>query len=126
MILDAGLSTGGSGRFHTTRWSVVLGSAQSQALGYKEAFAELCRLCWYPLYAFVRRRGCSPHDAQDLTQGFFLHLLEHKTLIHRLRKHYTGLVREEIVRTVSSSADVDAEIHDLCEALIAAEGRVMP
>jgi hypothetical protein len=36
------------------------------------------------------------------------------------------LVREEIVRTVSSPADVDAEIHDLCEALVAAEGQVMP
>jgi hypothetical protein len=45
-----------------------------------------------------------------------------KTLIHRLRKQYTALVREEIGRTVSNPADVDAEIHDLCEALMAAEG----
>jgi hypothetical protein len=49
-----------------------------------------------------------------------------KTLIHRLRKQYTALVREEITRTVSDEADVDAEIHELCEALIAAEGWIMP
>jgi hypothetical protein len=49
-----------------------------------------------------------------------------KSLIHRLRKQYTLLVREEISRTVSDSADVDAEVHELCEALIAAEGWIMP
>jgi RNA polymerase sigma-70 factor (ECF subfamily) len=49
-----------------------------------------------------------------------------KTLIHRLRKRYTAFVRDEISRTVSDSADVDAEIHQLCEALIAAEGWIMP
>jgi RNA polymerase sigma-70 factor (ECF subfamily) len=59
---------------------VVLVSAQSQAPGSKAALAELCRLYWYPLYAYVRRRGHTPEETQDLTQGFFLHLLEHKTL----------------------------------------------
>jgi hypothetical protein len=49
-----------------------------------------------------------------------------KTLIHRLRKQYTAFVREEISRTISDSVDVDAELHELCEALIAAEGRIMP
>lgn len=248
-------SAPGVDRFRTTRWSVVLLAAQNQTPGFKEALAELCKLYWYPLYAFVRHRGYSPEDAQDLTQGFFLHLLERnvltrvdrkkgrfrsfllaalqkyvsnetaragclkrggragfvcldlrsaedryrlepveavtpekvfdarwamallaeamnrlsqeyaaqgktitfealnafldplnckelppyeqvadqlklslaavKTLIHRLRKHYTALVREEIRRTVSNAGDVSAEIHELCEALIAAEGRVM-
>jgi hypothetical protein len=46
-----------------------------------------------------------------------------KTLIHRLRKQYSALVREEIGRTVSDPREVDQEIHALCEALIAAEGR---
>ena len=55
-------------------------SAQSQAPGSKEAFANLCKLYWYPLYAFIRRRGNSPEDAEDLVQGFFLYLVEHKTL----------------------------------------------
>ena len=246
----------GEAQFHTTRWTIVLASAQSQLEQGKAALAELCRLYWYPLYAFARRRGRSPHDAQDLTQGFFMHLLEHralthvdrlkgrfrsfllasfqnylanelqrmrsqkrggnnqfisldweegetryrlepadyltaekiyearwamtllhnvmeqlqkqyvaqgkgatfaelqvfvrfgeesripsyeevakrmgigvpavKTLIHRLRKQYTTILREEVGRTVSDPADIDAEIHSLCDALIAAEGRIAP
>jgi DNA-directed RNA polymerase specialized sigma24 family protein len=67
-------------RFHTTRWSVVLLSAQSRASGFEAALGELYRIYWYPLYAYVRRRGHAPEDAQDLTQSFFLHLREHKTL----------------------------------------------
>ena len=49
-----------------------------------------------------------------------------KTLIHRLRRHYLAAVREEVARTVSNPAEIDEEIHALCDALIAAEGRVMP
>jgi len=49
-----------------------------------------------------------------------------KTLIHRLRKQYTASVREEIGRTVSNPAEIDAEIHELCEALMVAEGWVLP
>jgi RNA polymerase sigma factor (sigma-70 family) len=243
-------------RFRTTRWSVVLLSAQSQAPGSKAALAELCKLYWFPLYAFVRRRGYSPADTQDLVQGFFLHLFDHKalaeldarkgkfrsfllaslknylsneadrarclkrggttefvpldtqkaeelykfeptdfvtaetifdarwatvllnetmaclgkqyaaqgksatlqvlepflapgsvqvvpsyeqaadqlqvsivavkTLIHRLRKQFTSLLREEVARTVSDPAEIDEEIHSLCEALIASEGRLGP
>ena len=249
-------SAGGAADFHTTRWTIVMKAAQSQAPGGESALAQLCRLYWYPLYMFARRRGRSPHDAQDLTQGFFLHLLEQralagvdrlkgkfrsfllasfqnhlsdqldrarrlkrgggkefveldaeeaeeryrlepvegltaekmvdarwammllaqawnrlhdeyaaegktstlvalkvfldpvnsrappsyeevanrlqlstgavKTLIHRLRKRYTALVREEVGRTVSDPAEIDEEIHALCEALIASEGRLGP
>jgi hypothetical protein len=49
-----------------------------------------------------------------------------KTLIHRLRKQYAVLVREEVERTVSDPGDVDAEIHELCEALVVAEGWIVP
>jgi hypothetical protein len=49
-----------------------------------------------------------------------------KTLIHRLRKRYTASVREEIGRTVSNPAEIDAEIHELCEALVVAEGWILP
>ena len=58
----------------------MLLSAQSQVPGFQAALSELYRIYWYPLYAYVRRRGHAPEEAQDLTQGFFLHLLEHKTL----------------------------------------------
>ena len=234
----------------------MLLSAQSQAPGSQAALGELYRIYWYPLYAYIRRRGHAPEEAQDLNQGFFLHLLEHKTfaradplkgrfrsfllgslqnylsteaerarclkrggrvefvpldlqdaegryklepvdrltpekvfaarwaiallgeamnrlrqdyatrekmatvevlkafldpvnskdlpsyeeaaatlqisvgavktLIHRLRKHYATFVREEIGRTVSDPGDVDAEIHELCEALVVAEGWILP
>jgi RNA polymerase sigma factor (sigma-70 family) len=242
--------------FHTTRWTIVMRAAQNQTLGGHSALTELCRLYWYPLYMFARRRGHSPDDAQDLTQGFFLHLLQQralagvdrlkgkfrsfllasfqnhlsdqadhsrrlkrggdqefvhldaegaeeryrlepvesltaekmfdarwamtllaealsrlrqeyanegktsnfeelkvfldpvnsgappsyeetanrlglstggvKTLIHRMRKRYTALLREEVGRTVSDPAEIDEEIHALCEALIASEGRLSP
>ena len=58
----------------------MLLSAQSQAPGFQGALGELYRIYWYPLYAYVRRRGHTPEETQDLTQGFFLHLLEQKTL----------------------------------------------
>jgi DNA-directed RNA polymerase specialized sigma24 family protein len=241
-------------RFRTTRWSAILVAAESRMPGSHAALAELCRLYWYPLYAFARRRGSGPHDAQDLTQGFFLHLLENrglkhahplkgkfrsfllasfqnfasdesararclkrggdrefvfldsedaesryrlepadhltaekifdarwamtlighaverlrqehlargeeprfeilkvfvgveegrnppsyeqvaqslrvsvgaaKTLIHRFRKQYSVILRQEIGRTVSDPAAIDQEIHALCDALIVAEGRL--
>lgn len=67
----------GAREFHTTRWSVVLAAQGAGDRGRSaEALATLCRDYWYPLYAFVRRRGYSPHDAQDLTQSFFVTLLE--------------------------------------------------
>ena len=69
-----------AGRFRTTCWSAVLLSAQSQAPGARDALAEICRIYWQPIYLFVRRRGFDADEAQDLTQGFFLHLLHHKTL----------------------------------------------
>ena len=253
---DHGPPMEGAASFHTTRWTIVMGAAQSQAQGAQAALAELCRLYWYPLYIFARRRGHSPDDAQDLTQSFFLHLLEHraltgidrlkgkfrsfllasfqnhlsdafdrarrlkrggdrefvrldaeeaeerygrepvefltaekifdarwamtvlqealkklsqeyattgktdtfetlkvfldpnssmappsydevanrlkvstggvKTLIHRLRKRYTALLREEVGRTVSDPTEIDEEIHALCDALVASEGRLGP
>ena len=231
-------------------------AAQSQAQGGQSTLAELCRLYWYPLYMFARRRGHSPDDAKDLTQGLFLQVVEHRaltgvdrlkgkfrsfllasfqnhlsdvgdrarrlkrggdkefvqldaeeaeeryrlepvefltaeknfdarrammvleealkrlrqeyviagktstfevlkvlldpnnsiappsydevanrlqvttgavtTLIHRLRKRYTALLREEVGRTMSDLAEIDEEIHALCEALIASEGRLCP
>ena len=58
------------GRFHTTHWSVVLGS-QGGSSSAQESLAILCKSYWPPQYSYVRPRGHSPHDAQDLTQAFF-------------------------------------------------------
>ena len=256
MKRDHGASAAAAASFHTTRWTIVLSAAQNQMPGSHLALSELCRVYWYPLYMFARRRGHSPHDAQDLTQSFFLHLLDRgaltsvdrvkgkfrsfllasfqnhlsdefdrahrlkrgggkkfecldakeaeeryrmepvdlltaekifearwamtllaetldrlreeyaaegrsstfeairvfldpistrslpsyqdvanqlglttsgiKTLIHRLRKRYKALLREEVGRTVSDPAEIDEEIHALCGALIATEGRLGP
>lgn len=62
--------------FATTHWSVVLAAGRSDSAGVQKALASLCQTYWYPLYAFVRRQGYSPHDAEDFTQGFFAKLLE--------------------------------------------------
>jgi RNA polymerase sigma-70 factor (ECF subfamily) len=62
--------------FATTRWSVVLTAGHGDSTAAQDALARLCRTYWYPLYAYARRRGHSPHDAQDLTQEFFARLLE--------------------------------------------------
>ena len=63
--------------FVTTRWSVVLAAAAgTDTTRAQDALAHLCQSYWYPLYAYARRRGCSPPDAQDLTQEFFARLLK--------------------------------------------------
>lgn len=61
--------------FLTTRWSVVLAAQDKSSPDSAAALEALCRAYWYPLYAYVRRSGRSPHDAQDLTQEFFARLL---------------------------------------------------
>jgi RNA polymerase sigma-70 factor (ECF subfamily) len=66
--------------FATTHWSVVLKAGQSDTPRGRDALAKLCQTYWFPLYAHVRRRGHSPEDAKDLTQGFFVRLIEHQTL----------------------------------------------
>ncbi len=66
--------------FATTRWSQVLAAGAGDVNLSREALAELCRTYWYPLYAFARRKGHSPQDAEDLCQEFFLQLLEHDWL----------------------------------------------
>lgn len=62
-------------RFLTTRWSLVAAARVPDEQG-RRALAELCRLYWYPLYAWIRRRGYTRDEAEDLTQGLFARLLE--------------------------------------------------
>jgi RNA polymerase sigma factor (sigma-70 family) len=66
--------------FPRTRWSLVLAATQKNSSESAAALESLCRAYWYPLYAYVRRCGQSPHDAQDLTQEFFCRLLEKRWL----------------------------------------------
>ena len=62
--------------FATTHWSVVRSAQDKDSPRSVEALESLCRTYWYPLYAFARRQGRRPHDAQDLTQEFFARLLK--------------------------------------------------
>jgi len=66
--------------FPTTLWTVVLHASRDEPAQAQAALTHLCKAYWYPLYSFVRRRGYSPHDAEDLTQAFLAHLLEKRGL----------------------------------------------
>jgi DNA-directed RNA polymerase specialized sigma24 family protein len=77
-----GSATAGQKRampFRTTHWSVVL-EAQSESPAAQKALEKLCRVYWRPIYSFVLRQGITPEQAEDVTQGFFADLLEHKSL----------------------------------------------
>lgn len=67
----------GAANFNTTHWTIVLACAdESDAERAQQSLASLFQTYWYPLYAYVRRRGYSEHDAEDLVQAFCLHLQE--------------------------------------------------
>jgi RNA polymerase sigma factor (sigma-70 family) len=91
---------GGSGpvAFSTTHWSVVL-EAQSESPAAQEALEKLCRTYWRPIYAFLRRQGFGPAEAEDITQGFFAQLLERRSLNAvrkekgRLRSYLLGALK---------------------------------
>ena len=70
----------GPRHFATTRWTLVAAAGKTTTPEARHALSELCRLYWYPLYAFVRRRGYDADEALDLTQGFFTRLIEKNDL----------------------------------------------
>ena len=70
----------GSSSFPTTRWTMVVAAGDPQRKEARSALVSLCETYWYPLYAYLRRRGYPPDQAQDLTQEFFIRLLEGRYL----------------------------------------------
>jgi RNA polymerase sigma factor (sigma-70 family) len=70
----------GSSDFPTTRWTLVVAAADPQRKDARSALVSLCEGYWYPLYAYLRRRGYPPDQAQDLTQEFFIRILEGRYL----------------------------------------------
>jgi RNA polymerase sigma-70 factor (ECF subfamily) len=68
--------TSSNAPFPTTRWSQVVAAGDRAGTAAREALAELCSAYWYPLYAFVRRKGHPPDEAADLVQGTFFTLLD--------------------------------------------------
>jgi DNA-directed RNA polymerase specialized sigma24 family protein len=80
--------------FDTTRWSVVVAAGSDDSSAARAALATLCETYWYPLYAYVRRRGTSAEDARDLTQGFLTSLLERRDFerLHRERGRFRAFL----------------------------------
>jgi RNA polymerase sigma-70 factor (ECF subfamily) len=80
--------------FATTHWSVVLAAAERETPAAAAALEILCRTYWFPLYAYVRRRGYSPEDGQDLTQEFLLRLLSTHALgsVHPVKGRFRSFL----------------------------------
>jgi RNA polymerase sigma-70 factor (ECF subfamily) len=70
----------GSSQFPTTRWTLVVAAGDPQRKDARSALVSLCENYWYPSYAYLRRRGYSADEAQDLTQDFFVRVLEGRYL----------------------------------------------
>ena len=102
---------GHSDVFPSTHWSVVFAAGQSQVEpdAARLALAELCRVYWAPLYGFVRSRGQTVHDAQDLTQGFFAYVLEHKVYarVDRRKGRFRSFLLASLKNFLSDAADRD-------------------
>jgi len=88
--------------FMTTRWSVILSAANlgSEEQKARDALAELCRTYWRPIFSFVRARGYSIEDAQDLTQDFFVTILRNNWLQHADRNR--GRFRSLLLRSLQN------------------------
>jgi len=95
--------------FPSTHWSVVLAAGRSETepeiAGV--ALAELCQIYWAPLYSFVRSRGYTVHDGQDLTQSFFAYLLEHKVYARadRQRGKFRSFLLAAVKNFLADAAD---------------------
>jgi RNA polymerase sigma factor (sigma-70 family) len=93
-----GIADHGPAAFRTTHWSVVL-TAQDDSPAAHEALEKLCRTYWRPIFVFLRRQGISQEEAEDITQGFFASLLEHRNLDAvrkeqgRLRSYLLGALK---------------------------------
>ena len=95
--------------FPSTHWTVVLAAGRSQTEPEiaEAALAELCQTYWAPLYTFVRSRGYTLHDAQDLTQSFFAYLLEHKIYarVERQKGKFRSFLLASLKNFLTHAAD---------------------
>lgn len=95
--------------FPSTHWTVVLAAGRSQTEPEiaEAALAELCQTYWAPLYSFVRSRGYTVHDAQDLTQSFFAYLLEHKIYarVERQKGKFRAFLLASLKNFLTHAAD---------------------
>jgi DNA-directed RNA polymerase specialized sigma24 family protein len=94
-------------RFPVTQWTVVLAAGGTPSPESARALERLCGAYWYPLYAFVRRSGYSPADAEDMTQEFFARLLDHNWIAHadRHRGRFRSFLLMEMKRFLAKEWD---------------------
>jgi RNA polymerase sigma factor (sigma-70 family) len=108
--VHAGRENGGQRHlFTTTRWSLILSAVSPQTKEQKarDALAELCRIYWRPIYSYVCRRGYGTQDAQDLTQDFFLMILERNWLDHAdpNRGRFRSLLLKSLQNFLTNAAE---------------------
>ena len=98
--------------FTTTHWSVVLAAHADDPTRARDALEKLCTTYWYPLYAFLRRRGHAPADAEDLVQGFIAHLLERQFFqdADPDKGRFRSYLLTSLNHFVSDSAERDARL----------------
>jgi DNA-directed RNA polymerase specialized sigma24 family protein len=94
-------------RFPTTHWSRIVATGDPDAPLAREALAELCQAYWFPLYAYIRRRGHDPDRAMDLTQDLFVRLLEKGVLAEadRARGRFRAFLRAVCADFLANSRD---------------------
>ena len=104
-----GNEQGQSDLFPSTHWSVVLAAGRSlvEPQAAQAALAELCQSYWTPLYSFVRSRGYTVHDAQDLTQSFFAYLIERKIYkrVDRQKGRFRSFLLASLKNFLADTAD---------------------
>ena len=93
--------------FATTQWSMVLAVGQAGTADARRALAELCETYWPPLYAYLRRTGCSREEAEDTVQGFFALLLERDDLrdVHPERGRFRSFLLASLKHLLSNERD---------------------
>jgi RNA polymerase sigma-70 factor (ECF subfamily) len=93
--------------FVTTRWSLIFSAANGEEQKARGALAELCRTYWRPIFSFVRARGYSIEDAQDLTQDYFVAILKHNWLQHadRNRGRFRSLLLKSLQNFLINAAE---------------------
>jgi RNA polymerase sigma-70 factor (ECF subfamily) len=112
-----------------THWSLVVRAASPASTEARTALDELCSVCWYPFYAFIRRKGNDPDRALDLTQDFFIHLFDKDVLasaregVGRFRSFLRVVIRNYLIdawrnKPPRSSARISIDVRD-------AEGRYL-
>src|SRR5438552_2158981 len=96
-----------SSAFPITHWSIVLAAGADDFTRATAALERLCRTYWYPIYAFIRRRGSQQHDAEDLTQAFFAFLLERETLkkVDRAKGKFRTFILAALTNFLSNEWD---------------------